>query len=155
MKEFVITVDIGQNAYFGWITDTGTSVIVPENQATVFTTYRDADQQRQALKFQHGWPLAEVRERKSASPKELYKPLGNARAEAHFVASGLGDEWRPVVYSEAHYIMNHTSDRFSDAAYHAIQTIKRDPIKLGSKIALGHVSDIIIAEAAAEAAAEA
>jgi hypothetical protein len=41
--------------------------------------------------------------------------LGNPRAELIFVNSGLADELRPVVSQEAHYIMNCTGSRFSDA----------------------------------------
>jgi hypothetical protein len=51
--------------------------------------------------------------------------MANARAEAHFVASGLPDALRPAVSQEAVYTMNCTNMRFSDAVHMACQGAKR------------------------------
>lgn len=66
------------------------------------------------------------------------RPLANARAEALFVASGLDDVLRPAISAEAHYIMNVTGARFSDAVHSAIQGARRNEwaSKLASHLAV-------------------
>jgi len=59
------------------------------------------------------------------STTESPRPMANARAEAHFVASGMPDAFRPAISAEAHHMMNHVGGRFSDAVFSAIQGAKR------------------------------
>jgi hypothetical protein len=68
----------------------------------------------------------------SMSTTEI-RPMGNPRAEAHFVASGLPDSLRPAVSAEAHFLMNVCGFRFSDAVFSACQCAPRND--WGSKIA--------------------
>jgi hypothetical protein len=75
------------------------------------------------------------------STTQTPRPMANPRAEAHFVASGMADAFRPVVAAEAHYMMNiGVAGRYSDAVFMAIQGAKRN--EWTSKVAKAMAAEV-------------
>lgn len=66
-------------------------------------------------------------------------PMGNARAEAIFIASNVPDNERNrrAIRADAHYTMNHVGMRYSEAIHSACQAFPR----LASPLALAILAD--------------